>query len=150
MQLVQLKIEWDHWLEWSIFIVAHSFIVMFQVECIVISIKLMTDDASSRHEFRVSTGRRWDLKPVILHVFLRHILLLPIEIRYTCLTEARRLLPPRYASADFIGWEWTCIIINIYFQNSIHWIDWYNDCPKSQNYLLQNFRSSCTSLESKS
>ena len=30
----------------------------------------------------------------IFHAFLRHIFLLPVEIRYTCLTEARRLSPP--------------------------------------------------------
>ena len=31
---------------------------------------------------------------VILHVFLRYTILLPVEIRYTYLTEARRLSPP--------------------------------------------------------
>ena len=47
-----------------------------------------SDDASIRHEFRVSTGenRLWTRQNVILHVFYRHIIL-AVEIRYTCLTE---------------------------------------------------------------
>ena len=55
-------------------------------------LKLLTDDASLRHEFRVSTGSRYIWNPP-LHVFLHRIFLLPVEIRNTCLTEAHRLSP---------------------------------------------------------
>ena len=34
---------------------------------------------------------------VILHVYLRHIFLLPVETRYTCLTKASRLSPPLFS-----------------------------------------------------
>ena len=59
-------------------------------------IKVMTYNASLRHEFRVSMVRR-KFKTrhyVILHVFSCHTFLLPVEIGKTCLTEARRLSPP--------------------------------------------------------
>ena len=45
-------------------------------------------------EFQRGEGRFKTRHYVILHVFLRHTFLLPVEIRYTCLTEARRLASP--------------------------------------------------------
>ena len=45
-------------------------------------------------EFKRGEGRFKTRHYVILHEFLRHTFLLPVEIRYTCLTEARRLASP--------------------------------------------------------
>ena len=54
-------------------------------------VKVMPDYASLRHEFRVSTGRTQILNPPLrdFTCILRHTFLLPVEIRNTCLTEAR-------------------------------------------------------------
>ena len=58
------------------------------------TIKVVTDEASLRHEFRVSTGRnpRKSIKnPPLRHFacILRHnIAFLPVETRNTCLSEA--------------------------------------------------------------
>ena len=58
------------------------------------ALKVVTDEASLRHEFRVSTGRnpRKSIKnPPLRHFacFLRHnIAFLPVETRNSCLSEA--------------------------------------------------------------
>ena len=57
----------------------------------------MPDYASLRHEFRVSTGRRQILKSAFTSFYMYFYVIpffSPVEIRYTCLTEARRLAPP--------------------------------------------------------
>ena len=55
----------------------------------------MTDDASLRHEFRVSTGRRSIKNPPIRHfayISRHNITFLPVEIRNTCFSEASSVI----------------------------------------------------------
>ena len=73
---------------------------------------MVTDDASLRHEFRVSTGSRPIKHPPIIGHFayiLRHNITFPAEIRNTCLSEAssgggaRDSMLPGHSQANYLA-----------------------------------------------
>ena len=82
------------------------------------TLKLMTDDASLRLEFPVSTGRKPIKNPPLRHFacILRHnATFLPIEIRNMCLSEAPSVISLGLSSFAF-GWRWSFV------KPSKHWL----------------------------